>query len=65
LGSTSEGLPQFKDRYEEFLSLGGSKENLRSGWGFLALDIEDSEFWNIGIAEVRSLLESLKTYGEI
>lgn len=58
-GLYKRGLPQFEDRYEEFLSLGGSKRPAELV-GIFGFDIEDSEFWNIGIAEVRSLLEEFK-----
>ncbi|WP_104722601.1 M3 family oligoendopeptidase [Helicobacter mesocricetorum] len=49
----------FVPKYEKFLSLGGSQspKELVSIFG---LDIEDKDFWKIGINEVRILLEELK-----
>ncbi len=50
----------FIEKYEEFLSLGGSKspkELVR----IFGLDIEDSNFWEIGMSEVRLLLENFKS----
>ncbi|MBX7490025.1 M3 family oligoendopeptidase [Helicobacter turcicus] len=49
----------FVAKYEEFLSLGGSKspKELVEIFGF---DIENSDFWGIGMQEVRNLLNGLK-----
>ena len=47
-------------KYEEFLSLGGSKSP-KELVGIFGLDIESDDFWNIGMNEVRLLLEDLKS----
>lgn len=49
----------FVAKYEEFLSLGGSKSP-KELVGIFGLDIESDDFWNIGMNEVRLLLEGLK-----
>ncbi len=49
----------FIAKYEEFLSLGGSKSP-KELVEIFGLDIEDDDFWQIGINEVRQLLEGLK-----
>ncbi|WP_139547342.1 M3 family oligoendopeptidase [Helicobacter pylori] len=50
---------EFVKTYTEFLSLGGSKspKELVSMFGF---DIDSKEFWEIGIQEVRHLLEEFE-----
>ena len=50
----------FVAKYEEFLSLGGSKSP-KELVGIFGLDIESDDFWNIGMNEVRLLLEDLKS----
>lgn len=50
---------EFVAKYEEFLSLGGSKSP-KDLVGIFGLDIESDDFWQIGINEVRLLLEGLK-----
>lgn len=49
----------FKQKYIEFLSAGGSKspKELVSILGF---NIEDEKFWNIGINEVRKIVDEFK-----
>jgi oligoendopeptidase F len=49
----------FKQKYLEFLSSGGSKspKELISIFGF---DIEDEKFWQIGINEIKKLVNELK-----
>ncbi|WP_414146412.1 M3 family oligoendopeptidase [Helicobacter sp.] len=49
----------FVAKYEKFLSLGGSKTP-KELVGIFDLDIESSDFWEIGMQEVRILLEGLK-----
>lgn len=49
----------FVAKYEKFLSLGGSKSP-KDLVGIFGLDIENPDFWEIGIQEVRILLEGLK-----
>ncbi len=49
----------FIEKYEKFLSLGGSKSP-KELVGIFGLDIEDDDFWKIGIKEVESLLKGLK-----
>ncbi len=49
----------FVVKYEEFLSLGGSRSP-KELVGIFGLDIEDDNFWKIGINEVESLLKGLK-----
>ncbi|WP_297813682.1 M3 family oligoendopeptidase [uncultured Helicobacter sp.] len=49
----------FVTKYEEFLSLGGSKSP-KELVGIFGLDIESEDFWQIGMSEVRLLLEGLK-----
>lgn len=51
----------FVVKYEEFLSLGGSKSP-KELVGIFDLDIESDDFWKIGIKEVRLLLEGLKSF---
>ncbi len=50
---------EFVKTYTEFLSLGGSKspKELVSMFGF---DIDSKEFWEIGMQEVRHLLEEFE-----
>ena len=50
----------FVAKYEEFLSLGGSKSP-KELVGIFGLDIESDDFWEIGMNEVRLLLEDLKS----
>lgn len=50
---------EFSARYEEFLSLGGSRSPSELV-GLFGFDIEDSAFWEIGISEVRTLLDEFK-----
>ncbi len=52
-------LNDFKDKYIEFLSSGGSKspKELILLFGF---DIEDNKFWEIGIEEVEAILNEFK-----
>ncbi|MBD5164856.1 M3 family oligoendopeptidase [Helicobacter sp.] len=50
---------EFVAKYEEFLSLGGSKSP-KDLVGIFGLDIESDDFWQIGINEVKLLLEGLK-----
>lgn len=58
-GLYKRGDDGFVEKYEEFLSLGGSRspKELVSIFGF---DIEDSAFWEIGIEEVKKLLSEFK-----
>ena len=49
----------FVPKYEKFLSLGGSRSP-KELVGIFEMDIEDSEFWQIGLGEVRRLLSELK-----
>ena len=49
----------FVPKYEKFLSLGGSRSP-KELVGIFGMDIEDSEFWQIGLGEVRRLLSELK-----
>lgn len=49
----------FVAKYEKFLSLGGSKTP-KELVGIFGLDLESSDFWEIGMQEVRILLEGLK-----
>ena len=49
----------FIAKYETFLSLGGSRSP-KELVGIFGLDIESSDFWEIGIQEVKMLLEGLK-----
>ncbi|MDE6958491.1 MAG: oligoendopeptidase F, partial [Helicobacter apodemus] len=49
----------FIPKYEKFLSLGGS-QSPKDLVAIFGLDIEDKDFWKIGINEVRLLLEELK-----
>lgn len=49
----------FVPKYEKFLSLGGSRSP-KELVGIFGMDIEDSEFWQIGLGEVRRLLNELK-----
>lgn len=51
----------FVVKYEEFLSLGGSKSP-KELVGIFDLDIESDDFWKIGIKEVRLLLDGLKSF---
>jgi oligoendopeptidase F len=55
-GLYKSGDSSFKDNYYKFLSAGGSKspKELISMFGF---DIEDEKFWQIGLDEVKRLLE--------
>lgn len=50
---------EFIAKYEEFLSLGGSKSP-KELVGLFDLNIESDDFWQIGINEVKLLLEGLK-----
>ena len=49
----------FVSLYLEFLRAGGSKSP-KDLVGLFGFDIEDNKFWEIGIAEVRRLLEALE-----
>ena len=49
----------FVNKYEKFLSLGGS-QSPRELVGIFGLDIEDDDFWKIGICEVKRLMQGLK-----
>ncbi|CAM2944487.1 M3 family oligoendopeptidase [Helicobacter burdigaliensis] len=49
----------FVAKYETFLSLGGSKSP-KELVALFGLDIESSEFWGIGIGEVKLLMEEFK-----
>lgn len=55
----SENKKEFVKQYTEFLASGGSKspKELISSFGF---DIESSEFWQIGIDEVKRLLNEFR-----
>jgi oligoendopeptidase F len=48
--------PNFTEIYTKFLSLGGSKspKKLVEMFGF---DIDDEEFWSVGIAQVANLVD--------
>ncbi len=52
-------MPDFVEVYKKFLSLGGScsPKDLVGMFGF---DIEDKEFWQIGLNEVRNMLDEFK-----
>jgi oligoendopeptidase F len=52
-------MVDFKKKYLEFLSAGGSKspKELVSIFGF---DIEDEKFWQIGINEIKKLVDEFK-----
>lgn len=50
----------FVEKYEKFLSLGGSKSP-KELVAIFGLDIESSDFWDIGMQEVRLLLEKFKS----
>ncbi|MDR0408307.1 MAG: M3 family metallopeptidase, partial [Campylobacteraceae bacterium] len=52
-------MDNFKQKYLEFLSAGGSKspKELVSIFGF---DIEDEKFWQIGINEIKKLVDEFK-----
>ncbi|NPA74271.1 MAG: M3 family oligoendopeptidase [Epsilonproteobacteria bacterium] len=54
-----QGSKDFKEKYIRFLSSGGSKspKKLVKTFGF---DIEDEEFWRLGINETKKLLEEFK-----
>ena len=52
----SEKCENFVQIYTEFLSLGGSMEPKKMVEKF-GLDIENSEFWQIGIDEIRTLVD--------
>lgn len=45
--------------YQEFLRSGGSRSP-KELVGLFGFDIEDKAFWEIGIAEVKRLLEALE-----
>lgn len=49
----------FVAKYEEFLSLGGSKSP-KELVGIFGLDIESDDFWQIGMNEVKLLLKGLR-----
>jgi len=49
----------FTGKYQEFLRAGGSKSP-KELVGLFGFDIEDKSFWEIGIAEVRRLVETLE-----
>lgn len=49
----------FVSKYEEFLSLGGSKSP-KELVGIFGLDIESNDFWQIGMNEVKLLLKGLR-----
>lgn len=55
----SEILDDFKDKYIEFLSSGGSKSP-KELIELFKFDIEDVEFWEIGIDEVKTILNEFK-----
>lgn len=59
-GLYKQNKDDFIPKYERFLSLGGSKspKELVEIFGF---DIEDRDFWKIGIKEVKDMLDELKT----
>ena len=59
LGVYKKEGKSFIEKYEKFLSLGGSKSP-KELVGIFGLDIEDDDFWKIGIKEVESLLKGLK-----
>ncbi|MDD6055504.1 MAG: M3 family oligoendopeptidase [Helicobacteraceae bacterium] len=50
---------EFVAKYEEFLSLGGSKSP-KELVGIFGLSLESSDFWEIGMQEVRYLLNDLQ-----
>lgn len=52
----SEKLPNFVQIYTNFLSLGGSK-NPKDMVAAFGLDIESTEFWQIGINEIKKLVD--------
>lgn len=52
-------MDNFVEKYEVFLSAGGSKSP-RELVGYFGFDIEDDEFWQIGLQEVRKLVDEFK-----
>ncbi len=58
-GLYKSGFPNFEEIYLKFLSSGGSKspKELIGEFGF---DIESSDFWEIGIGEVKRILKEFK-----
>ncbi len=55
----NQKLNNFKDKYVEFLSLGGAKSP-KELIKIFEFDIEDVEFWEIGIDEVKRILNEFK-----
>ncbi len=58
-GLYKKKTPNFINIYKKFLSSGGSKSPKKL-IGMFGFDIEDEEFWQIGIDEVKKLLEEFK-----
>lgn len=58
-GLYKRGDKNFMKNYIKFLSSGGSKSP-KELVGYFGFDIEDEEFWQIGIEEVKTLLEEFK-----
>ncbi len=52
-------MDNFVEIYTKFLSLGGS-QSPKELVGMFGLDIEDSEFWQIGLNEVKNMLNEFK-----
>ncbi|MDR1615059.1 MAG: M3 family oligoendopeptidase [Campylobacteraceae bacterium] len=52
-------MRDFRQKYIEFLTLGGSKSP-KEMVGIFGFDIEDDKFWQIGINEVKKLVDEFK-----
>lgn len=55
----SKEMKNFVEKYEAFLSAGGSKSP-KELVGYFGFDIEDEEFWQIGLNEIKKLIDELK-----
>ena len=58
-GLYKNNYSNFKEKYIEFLSLGGSKSP-KDLVGIFGFDIDDSSFWQYGINEVRKIFDEFK-----
>ena len=55
----SEKMVDFVEKYEKFLSAGGSKSP-KELVGYFGFDIEDEKFWQIGLDEVKKLVDEFE-----
>jgi len=52
-------MVDFAEKYEKFLSAGGSKPP-KELVGYFGFDIEDEKFWQIGLDEIKKLVDEFK-----